>query len=166
MTWITPRGTAMMGPWPTCCPHPPPGPRAPCCPATGPTPRSRRCWPRGWTPADAAAEHPASCLAWALLAERAEGAEQAGSTVAAYAYARTGYHRGLDALRRAGWRGFGEVPFEHGPNRGFLRALGALGRAAATIGERDEAARIAALITECDPDAAAAISAGTTGTVS
>ena len=121
---------------------------------------------QGVDPADAAAEHPTSSLAWALLAERAERAEAPGSTVAAYAYARTGYHRGLDALRRAGWRGFGEVPFEHGPNRGFLRALGALGRAAATIGEVDEAARIAALITECDPDAAAAISAGTTGAAS
>ena len=50
--------------------------------------------------------------------------------VESYAYARTGYHRGLDALRRAGWRGQGPVPWEHEPNRGFLRALAALARAA------------------------------------
>ena len=41
---------------------------------------------------------PASSLLWALLAEQSDDA------VEAYAYARTGYHRGLDALRRAGWR--------------------------------------------------------------
>ena len=34
--------------------------------------------------------------------------------------------RGLDALRRSGWRGQGPVPWEHEPNRGFLRALAAL----------------------------------------
>ena len=54
-----------------------------------------------------AAAYPASCLAWALLAEAALAA---GQPVAAYAYARTGYHRGLDALRRAGWRGQGPIP--------------------------------------------------------
>ena len=51
--------------------------------------------------------HPDSSLAWALLAERAlaEGTDSADAQ--AYAYARTGYHRGLDALRRSGWRGAG-----------------------------------------------------------
>jgi hypothetical protein len=33
------------------------------------------------------------------------------------------------------------VPWEHEPNRGFLRALHALGQAAAAIGEDGEAAR-------------------------
>src|SRR3712207_6893168 len=51
----------------------------------------------------------------------------------------TGYHRGLDALRRAGWKGFGPVPWAHAPNQGFLRALHALGEAAGAIGEADEA---------------------------
>ncbi|CAM5480473.1 Kynureninase [Streptomyces tendae] len=55
-----------------------------------------------------------------------------------YAYARTGYHRGLDALRRSGWKGHGPVPWEHEPNRGFLRALHALARAAQAIGEKEE----------------------------
>lgn len=95
-----------------------------------------------------AAAHPSSSLAWAALAEEA----LAGSRdVEAYAYARVGYHRGLDALRRAGWRGHGPVPFSHAPNQGFLRALVALGRAAERIGEDDEVARILAFVRDCDP---------------
>ena len=63
------------------------------------------------------------------------------ATSTSYAYARTGYHRGLDALRRAGWRGQGPVPWEHEPNRGFLRALAALARAANAIDETEEVHR-------------------------
>src|SRR3712207_7729335 len=61
--------------------------------------------------------------------------------IAAYAYARTGYHRGLDALRRAGWKGSGPIPWEHVPNRGFLRSLYALALAAERIGETAEQER-------------------------
>src|SRR4029450_1340437 len=68
---------------------------------------------------------------WAVLAE---GALADGDAVTAYAYARTGYHRGLDQLRRNGWKGFGPVPWGHRPNQGFLRALAALGKAAQSIG--------------------------------
>ena len=75
-----------------------------------------------------------------FLAEAALAAEQ---PVQAYAYARTGYHRGLDALRRAGWRGQGPIPWEHEPNRGFLRALWALSVAAGRIGETEEQERCA-----------------------
>ena len=70
-----------------------------------------------------------------------------GDPVAAYAYARTGYHRGLDQLRRAGWKGHGPIPWEHEPNRGFLRSLQQLAVAAAAIGEDDEAAAAAS---SCD----------------
>lgn len=97
-----------------------------------------------------AAAHPSSCAAWAALAEAALGA---GRPVEAYAYARTGYHRGLDQLRRAGWKGQGPIPWAHEPNRGFLRALHALGRSAAAIGEDDEATRCAQFLTDSDPDA-------------
>jgi hypothetical protein len=100
---------------------------------------------------DAAAQRPTSSLAWALLAEEAL---QSGETVAGYAYARTGYHRGLDALRRGGWKGHGPVPWEHEPNRGFLRALAALGQAAATIGEDDEAQRCRTFLQDSSPTAA------------
>ncbi len=48
--------------------------------------------------------HPSSSLAWALLADEAWAR---GATLESYAYARVGYHRGLDALRKAGWRGPG-----------------------------------------------------------
>lgn len=97
-----------------------------------------------------ARRHPASSLAWAALAEAALGA---GDELPAYAYARVGYHRGLDALRRAGWRGHGPVPWSHAPNRGFLRALAALAAAADGIGDDAEAARCRELLTECDPSA-------------
>ena len=87
---------------------------------------------------EVAAKYPAFSLAWALLAEDALAKGQA---VESYAYARTGYHRGLDALRRNGWKGHGPIPWSHAPNQGFLRCLAALARAADAIGESDEAAR-------------------------
>jgi hypothetical protein len=98
-------------------------------------------------------------LPWAVLAEHAlAGTNQRGAdveaTVTAYAYARTGYHRGLDALRRSGWKGHGPVPWSHAPNQGFLRALAALARAASLLGEEDEARRCADLLNDCDPAAA------------
>ncbi|MEU9452939.1 DUF3151 domain-containing protein [Streptomyces sp. NPDC048277] len=86
-------------------------------------------------PAEVAAKFPTFSLAWALLADDAFGR---GAVVESYAYARTGYHRGLDALRRAGWKGHGPIPWEHQANRGFLRCLAALARAAGEIDEKDE----------------------------
>ena len=92
---------------------------------------------------DVVAAHPESSLCWALLAETCLADESLGSSVAAYAYARTGYHRGLDTLRRNGWKGSGQVPWEHEPNQGFLRALWALSVAAGRIGEAEEQERCA-----------------------
>jgi len=105
-------------------------------------------------PASVAARFPASCDAWAALAQRALAG---GDPVAAYAYARTGYHRGLDQLRRAGWKGYGPIPWDHEPNQGFLRALHMLGSAAAAIGEDDEAARCNDFLQDSSPAAAAAL---------
>ncbi|WP_068278777.1 DUF3151 domain-containing protein [Aldersonia kunmingensis] len=102
-------------------------------------------------PAEVAADHPTASIAWAYLAEQALAD---GATITAYAYARTGYHRGLDQLRRNGWKGFGPVPFSHEPNQGFLRCVAALARAAKTIGEADEYARCLDLLEDCDPRAA------------
>ncbi|MBX7449485.1 DUF3151 domain-containing protein [Mycolicibacterium sp. 3033] len=101
-------------------------------------------------PAMVAAAHPSASVAWAALAEDALAADQA---VTAYAYARTGYHRGLDQLRRNGWKGFGPVPYAHEPNRGFLRCVAALARAADTIGEVPEYQRCLDLLDDCDPAA-------------
>ncbi|WP_375491181.1 DUF3151 domain-containing protein [uncultured Jatrophihabitans sp.] len=109
----------------------------------------------GDDPESVAAAFPTSSLAWATLAERALAR---GSAIEGYAYARTGYHRGLDALRKAGWRGQGPVPWSHEPNRGVLRAIYALARAAATIGEDDEAQRCTKLLDDSDPEALAALS--------
>jgi Protein of unknown function (DUF3151) len=106
----------------------------------------------GRSPAEVAAGFPAYSAAWAALAE---GALAQGDAVAAYAYARTGYHRGLDQLRRAGWRGNGPIPWEHEPNRGFLRCLYLLARAADAIGERDEARRCDQFLREASATAAA-----------
>jgi hypothetical protein len=72
--------------------------------------------------------------------------------VEAYAYARVGYHRGLDALRGAGWRGSGYVRWAHETNRGFLRALDALRSTADTIGEESEAERCAMFLRQLDPE--------------
>ena len=72
--------------------------------------------------------------------------------VAAYAFARTGYHRGLDALRAAGWRGSGYVRWRHPSNRGFLRSLEALQLTAGLIGEDDEQQRCALFLRQLDPE--------------
>ncbi len=101
-----------------------------------------------------AAGNPTSSLAWAVLAEDALADDL---DVEAYAFARTGYHRGLDALRKSGWRGQGPVPWSHEPNRGFLRALGALAKAADRIGEDDEHRRCADFLRDSSADAARAL---------
>ncbi|HEX6501340.1 MAG TPA: DUF3151 domain-containing protein [Micromonosporaceae bacterium] len=103
---------------------------------------------------DVAARYPNYSAAWAELAQLALAR---GDDVTAYAYARTGYHRGLDQLRANGWKGHGPVPWSHQPNRGFLRCLHALALAADRIGESDEAARCAQFLRDCDPRAADAL---------
>ena len=92
---------------------------------------ARARWPR-WPPGG-----PRYLAAWATLSEQSE------DPVTAYAFARTGYHRGLDALRAAGWRGSGYVRWRYPTNRGFLRCLEALRRRAGEIGEVDEEQRCA-----------------------
>jgi len=101
-----------------------------------------------------AAKFPTYSDAWAALATRALAV---GQPVTAYAFARTGYHRGLDQLRRNGWKGHGPVPWAHPANRGFLRCLHALSLAADAIGEADEAARCAQFLRDCDPAAGDAL---------
>lgn len=93
-----------------------------------------------------AAQWPRCLDAWALLAELAD------DPLDRYAYARVGYHRGLDALRAAGWRGSGAVRWRHPENRGFLRSLAALGSAAAALGEDDEAVRCDLFLRQLDAD--------------
>ena len=90
----------------------------------------------------------------------AELGDGAGDDVEAYAYYRVGYHRGLDALRAAGWRGSGYVRWRHESNRGFLRSLIGLANAAERIGERTEAERCRGFAAQLDPEWAAALTSG------
>lgn len=93
-----------------------------------------------------AARWPRHLQSWAALAELAR------PDADRYAFARVGYHRGLDALRAAGWRGTGYVRWSHVENRGFLRSLEALRTTAEAIGELDEAERCARFLRQLDPD--------------
>lgn len=99
---------------------------------------------------DVVARFPQSSLVWALLAEGALSKGGRDGDLSAYAFARTGYHRGLDALRRAGWRGKGPIPWSHEPNQGFLRALWALACAAKRIDEQSEYERCVLLLLDAD----------------
>lgn len=95
--------------------------------------------------AKVAAAWPTFLEAWAELAQLGR------DPVESYAYARVGYHRGLDALRGAGWRGSGYVRWSEPTNHGFLRSLEALRRTAAAIGERAEEQRCALFLRQLDP---------------
>jgi hypothetical protein len=109
--------------------------------------------------ADVVRAHPESPLAWATMAEQAL-ADEHTDDVTSYAYARVGYHRSLDLLRRNGWKGHGPVPWEHESNRGFLRALAALAVAADKIGESAEASRCSQFLRDSSPTAADALLTG------
>ncbi|MGC5628659.1 DUF3151 domain-containing protein [Georgenia sp. Z1344] len=120
-------------------------------PEDGPDAPARAALDAGTDAREVAAAHPASSLAWATLSRAA----LADDPVAAYAFARTGYHRGLDALRKGGWRGQGPVPASHVPNHGVVLAVLALREAARAIGETPEVERLSALADDFDPDAEA-----------
>ncbi|MFT7650152.1 MAG: hypothetical protein ACI8Y4_004918 [Candidatus Poriferisodalaceae bacterium] len=92
-----------------------------------------------------AAKWPRFIDVWAAL-----GAD-AGERIERYAYFRVGYHRGLDTLRASGWRGSGYVRWAEPTNRGFLRAVLGLQRAAAAIGEEDEDIRCQQFLAQLDP---------------
>lgn len=98
--------------------------------------------------AEAARRHPLSLETWARLGDEAY---VSGDDVAAYAYYRVGYHRGLDQLRGAGWRPDRHVLWAIESNRGFLRSLYGLMRAAAAIGEGVEARRCREFLLQLDP---------------
>lgn len=91
------------------------------------------------------AAHPSFVAGWAALGDLGR------DPVESYACYRVGYHRGLDALRRAGWKGSGYVRWSHEDNRGFLDCVEGLGRVAGSIGEADEAERCALFLRQLDP---------------
>jgi hypothetical protein len=83
--------------------------------------------------------------AWADLGDLAR------DDLEAYAAYRVGYHRGLDLLRRSGWRGSGYVRWAAPGNRGFLRCLQGLSHMAAAIGEAAEHERCELFLRQLDP---------------
>lgn len=90
------------------------------------------------------ARWPRSCDAWSQLASVGR------DPIERYAAYRVGYHRGLDQLRGAGWRGTGLVRWAEPTNRGFLRSVAGLGVTAAEIGEVDEAERCSIFLRQLD----------------
>ncbi|MDA8071819.1 MAG: DUF3151 family protein, partial [Actinomycetota bacterium] len=103
--------------------------------------------------ADVVMAFPQWPAAWAALAGVAR------DDLEAYAAYRVGYHRGLDQLRQAGWRGSGYVRWEHPGNQGFLQCLSGLAAAAAAIGEVDEHERCTVFLRQLDPSWPATASA-------
>jgi len=97
-----------------------------------------------------AATFPASPLAWSLLADKALSD---GRDLEGYAFARTGYHRSLDLLRRNGWKGHGPVPWSHEPNRGFLKSLAVLAEASERLGDLEETHRCREFLHESSAEA-------------
>ena len=93
------------------------------------------------------ARYPTCLSAWAALGELA----LPDDVIAAYAFFRVGYHRGLDRARGSGWRGTQALPWEHESNRGFLRCLHGLMCAATTIDEAAEATRTRQFLLDLDP---------------
>jgi len=91
--------------------------------------------------------YPTCLSAWAALGELS----LPDDVIAAYAYFRTGYHRGLDRGRANGWNGAQQLPWEYESNRGFLRCLYGLMLAATEINEVSEATRTRDFLLMLDP---------------
>jgi hypothetical protein len=94
-----------------------------------------------------AARYPTSLDTWAALGTLV----LPDDVIAAYAFFRVGYHRGLDRARGAGWNGSQYLSWEHESNRGFLQCLHGLMRAATAIGEVPEATRTRDFLLDLDP---------------
>lgn len=90
-------------------------------------------------------ENPRDLFCWAALAAAA------GDGIDGYAFARIGYHRGLDTLRASGWRGSGYVRAAIPSNRGFLGCLALLRHYAGFINEQDEFDRCGEFLNQLDP---------------
>jgi hypothetical protein len=94
-----------------------------------------------------ATRYPTCLNAWAALGELT----LSNDVIAAYAFFRVGYHRGLDRARGSGWRGTQQLRWVDESNRGFLRCLYGLMCAATAIGEEAEATRTRQFLLELDP---------------
>lgn len=107
------------------------------------------------------ADHPASPLAWAELADLADSE---GRAIDALAYAVVAVDLARERLRASGWRDGEHVPWSTESNRAYLRALDAERRAAARLGLQDRADRAASDLEAADAEAPARIASEFTPT--
>jgi hypothetical protein len=107
------------------------------------------------------ADHPASPLAWAELADLADSE---GRALDAFAYAVVAVDLSRERLQASGWRPGDSVPWSEEPNRAYLRALDAERRAAARLGLDDRAGRAASDLAAADAEAPARIASEFTPT--
>lgn len=91
------------------------------------------------------AQNPTSLEGWSWLGALGR------DTIDSYMAYRVGYHRGLDALRRNGWKGSGYVRWSHVPNQGFLRCLAGLAKCSREINDVEEAERCEQFLLQLDP---------------
>lgn len=107
------------------------------------------------------ADHPASPLAWAELADLADSE---GRALDAFAYAVVAVDLARGRLQASGWRAGDPVPWSEEPNRAYLRALDAERRAASRLGLDDRARRAASDLEAADAEAPARIASEFTPT--
>ncbi len=107
---------------------------------------------RGNEPADKrskllelASKNPESIGIWCVLGI------SSSEMMESYSYFRVAYHRGLDSLRKNGWRGSGFVRWEHAGNRYFLFALNQLAEISKEIGDHIEAERCSLFLRQLEP---------------
>jgi hypothetical protein len=72
-------------------------------------------------------------------------------SIESYAAYRVGYHRGLDALRKNGWRGSGYVRWHHTSNQAFLSCLAGVQTISEAIDDLIEAERCYIFLLQLEP---------------
>jgi len=92
-----------------------------------------------------ASKNPESIGIWCVLGI------SSSEMMESYSYFRVAYHRGLDSLRKNGWRGSGFVRWEHESNRYFLFALNQLAEISREIGDHAEAERCSLFLRQLEP---------------
>jgi len=92
-----------------------------------------------------ASKNPESIGVWCTLGIKST------ELMESYAYFRLAYHRGLDSLRKNGWKGSGFVRWQHTGNRFFLVALNNLANISEEIGDHEEATRCALFLRQLEP---------------
>tara|TARA_B110000014_G_scaffold219441_1_gene174981 strand:+ start:561 stop:1001 length:441 start_codon:yes stop_codon:yes gene_type:complete len=90
--------------------------------------------------------YPSSIQVWKTIAQYGR------DIIESYAAYRVGYHRGLDALRKNGWRGSGYVRWMHQSNQAFLTCLSGLQIISEEIGDQEESDRCFVFLLQLEPD--------------